>query len=131
MNTRRAGLATARSARRTSLDGAHKTAMDAAIDNALSDAFYDTYPEADDCETQEILESAEQFRSEYAEFRDYLRRPVGETVARFCELLNLDPTCCIKDGEAWMFRSPPHEYETTRHCKTGAPIWPTPTDPPP
>lgn len=134
VNTRRAGLATARSARRASLDEAHKTAMDAAIDGALSDAFFDVYPEypePNDHEPEEVLEAAERFRSEYAEFRDYLRRPVGETVARFCEILNLDPTCCIKDGETWMFRSPPHEYETTRDCKTGAPIWPTPTDPPP
>ena len=131
VNTRRAGLATARSARRTSLDEAHKTAVDAAIDDALSDAFYDAYPETDDCEPQEILEAAERFRSEYNEFRDYLRCPVGETVARFCEILNLDPTCCIKDGETWMFRSRPYEFETTRDCKTGAPVWPTPTDPSP
>ena len=124
VNTRRADLATARSAKRTELDEQHKTAKDGAIDAALSDAFLDAYPEPDSRELEEVLFTAEAFRSEYDEFRDYLKRPVGETVARFCEILNLDPTCCIRQGETWMVRRRHQEHETTRDLVSGAPVWP-------
>ena len=69
------------------------------------------------------MSNAEQFRSEFDEFRDYLNQPVGETVARLCATLRLDPTSCVDDGGTWMVRSPPHEHEAPRNPITGSPIW--------
>jgi hypothetical protein len=97
--------------------------MDEAIDAALSDAFCDAYPEPEAGELDEVLSAAENLRSEFDEFRDYVDRPVGETVAKICAILRLDPTSCIQDGETWMVRRPPHEYETARDPKTGGPDW--------
>ena len=119
---RRTGLAAARSARRASLDEAHKTAVDDAIEYALADAFCGVYPEPDGDELDMVRSAAEDFRWEFDEFRDYLDRPVGETVARLCAKLNFDPTSCIDDDGTWMVRCPPQERKTARNPITGAPV---------
>ena len=120
---RRTGLAAARSARRAVLDEAHKTAVDNAIDYALGDAFCGVYPEPDGDELDKVRSAAEDFRWEFDEFRDYLDRPVGETVARLCARLNLDPASCIDDGGTWMVRCPPRQPENARNPRTGSPDW--------
>ena len=43
--------------------------------------------------------------------RGYLDRPVGETVARLCAALGLDPEACEPDGDAWRVRRPPLNFE--------------------
>ena len=131
VNTRRAGLTTARSTRRAALDKAHKGAMDEAIIIAVIDAFCDAHPEAEAAEVEAIVESAENFRSEYDEFRNYLDRPVGETVARLCALLRLDPTSCVLQDGAWMVRHPSFVHVTTRNPTTGAADWSVAAGPPP
>ena len=119
---RRTGLAAARAARRAALDEAHKTAVDDAIDYALADAFCGVHPEPDGDELDKVQSVAEDFRWEFDEFRDYLDRPVGETVARLCAKLNFDPTSCIDEGGTWMVRCPPQERKTARNPMTGAPV---------
>ena len=121
----------ARSARRAALTETHRRAVNARIEGAISDAFFDTDPKRDVRELQNVLNAMENYRSEYDEFRDYLKRPIGETVAGLCALLKLDPTSCIKQGETWMVRRRDLEHEAIRNPIFGAPIWPTPTDPPP
>jgi hypothetical protein len=119
VDTRRAGLAAARSARRAMLGAAHKAAMDKAIDAALTDSFQDVYaePEADELTT--VLAAAENLRCEFDEFRDYLDRPVGETVAKLCAILRLDPTSCVRDGETWKVRRRPRWQNPRRDPLTG------------
>ncbi len=117
----RAGLIAARSARRVAQGAAHEAAMDEAINAALSDAFEDVYAEAETSELAEVLSAAENLRSEFDEFRDYLKRPVGETVAKLSALLGLDPTSCVQDGETWKVRRSSPSYQVPRDPLTGAP----------
>ena len=119
--SRRSGLSAARAARRVTLDKAHMGAMDEATTLAVIDAYCDVYPEAEAEDVEAMVTAAENFRSEFDEFREYHKRPVGETVARLCEILNFDPTSCIKDGETWMVRSPPPACGPRRDPKTGRP----------
>ncbi len=43
--------------------------------------------------------------------RGYLDRPVGETVAKLCATLGLDPEACERGGETWRIRRPPLDFE--------------------
>jgi hypothetical protein len=43
--------------------------------------------------------------------RGYLDRPVGETVARLCAAMGLDPEACEPDGETWRVRRPVLNFE--------------------
>ena len=45
------------------------------------------------------------------EFRGWLDRPVGETVARLCAAVDLDPDSCALVGETWRVRRPPRDFE--------------------
>ncbi len=44
-------------------------------------------------------------------FRGWLDRPVGETVARLCAAVDLDPDSCARVGDAWRVRRPPRDFE--------------------
>ena len=129
LDVRRSGLTAARSARRSALARSQKTAVDKAIDAALSDAFVDVHLEHEAGELEEVLASAERLRSEFEEFRDYVERPAGETVARLCAILRLDPTCCVKDGGTWMIRRSRYTFEGPRDPMTGVPDWDVDADP--
>jgi hypothetical protein len=53
------------------------------------------------------------------EFRDFLDRPVGETIARLCKTLGLDPALCVRDGDGWKVRREPFPFE----LKPPSPSW--------
>ena len=55
------------------------------------------------------------------ECKDYLGRPVGETVAKLCAAVGLDPALCVLDGETWKARRLPHPFEAARQAKTPQP----------
>ena len=98
--------------RRAASKAAHKTAVDEAIVFGLHDAW------AADCPDEEyhdlcdrLLEDAQEYLGDADEMRGYLDRPVGETVARLCAALGLDPDACEPDGETWRIRRPPLDFE--------------------
>ena len=98
--------------RRATREAAHKTAVGNAIINGLHDAW------AADCsDTQyndladRLLDDAHEYLGDADEMRGYLDRPVGETVARLCAALGLDPEACEPDGETWRIRRPPLDFE--------------------
>ncbi len=45
------------------------------------------------------------------EFRDFLDRPVGETVSRLCRALGVDCGLCVPDGDGWKVRRAPFPTE--------------------
>ena len=60
----------------------------------------------------------------------YLDRPVGETVAKLCAALGLDPQACEPDGDAWRVRRPPIDFELRieeKARKYGASLPPSPS----
>ena len=86
--------------------------MGNAIINGLHDAW------AADCSDTEyndladrLLDDAREYLVDADEMRGYLDRPVGETVARLCAALGLDPDACESDGETWRVRRPPLDFE--------------------
>ena len=60
------------------------------------------------------MEDAEEYLGDADEMRGYLDRPIGETVARLCAALGLDPEACESDGETWRVRRPPARIRTVR-----------------
>ena len=50
------------------------------------------------------MEDAQEYLGDADEMRGYLDRPVGETVAKLCAALGLDPEACAPDGAAWRVR---------------------------
>ena len=48
------------------------------------------------------------------EHRNWLKRPVGETVAMLCKSLGLSPEACIQRDGQWLVRRTPTTYETLR-----------------
>ena len=123
----RAGLTTDRSSRRAKQAEDHAVAVKGAIDSALVGAYHtganlpDFDPEEDphtadlrEFEEQEMLRDAEDLFGDLDEYGDWLNRPVGETVARLCVALGLEPDSCIKHGDKWMVRRPDTEYEIIR-----------------
>jgi hypothetical protein len=110
------GLAVERAARREQRAQDHKTAVDEEIDLALTDAFTEMYGDGDD-ETDagdklccEMLADREDLLRDLDEFKDYLDRPVGETVAALCVALGLAADTCVKDGDTWVLKRPPSAY---------------------
>ncbi len=112
MKARREKLITDRAERRATREAAHKTAVDEAIVGGLHDAW------AADCSDDEyhdlcdrLLDDAQEYLGDADEMRGYLDRPVGETVAKLCAALGLDPQACEPDGDAWRVRRPPLDFE--------------------
>jgi hypothetical protein len=98
-----------------------------AIDDALTDAFTIMYGDGDD-ETDagdalchEMLGEKEDLLADLDEFKDYLRRPVGETIARLCVALGLDPDTCVRDGDRWRVKRPPTAYARFRETRAAPP----------
>jgi hypothetical protein len=112
VKARREKLITDRAERRATRAAAHKTAVDEAIIEGLHDAY------AADCSDDEyhnlaerLLDDAQEYLGDADEMRGYLDRPVGETVARLCAAMGLDPEACETDGDTWRVRRPPLDFE--------------------
>ncbi len=98
--------------RRKERAAAHKSEVDEAIVGGLHDAW------AADCSDAEyrdlcdrLLDDAQEYLGDADEMRGYLDRPVGETVARLCAALGLDPAACESDGDTWRVRRPALDFE--------------------
>ena len=112
VKVRREGLITQRAERRATLDAAHKSAKSEAILYGLHDAYAASTPDAEYQEQVErLMEDVQEYLGDPDEMRGYLDRPVGETVARLCAAMGLDPEACESDGETWRVRRPPTEFE--------------------
>jgi hypothetical protein len=149
VKARREGLITERAARRAANTAAHQTAVDDAIIGGLHDAYTSTCPDAEYHDLSErLLDDAREYLEDADEMRGYLDRPVGETVARLCAAMGLDPEACEPDGETWRVRRPVLNFELRleeRARKYGVPPpapsgegqdaehpgWGSPADPPP
>jgi hypothetical protein len=112
VKARRQRLVTDCAERRAARAAAHKTAVGEAIMEGLHDAY------AADCSDDEyhelaerLLDDAKEYLDDADEMRGYLDRPVGETVARLCAAMGLDPDACEPDGDAWRVRRPPLDFE--------------------
>ena len=111
VKTRRAGLFTQRARRRADLDQAHRGAVNETIDEILEEAISEDFPDLK-CEGAErLLSDLQDLLFDADEFRDYLQRPIGETIAKLCTTLGLDPDFCVQDGETWMVRRAPYSFE--------------------
>ena len=112
VKVRREGLITQRAERRATLDAAHKSAKSEAILYGLHDAYAASTPEVEYKEQVErLMEDVQEFLGDPDEMRGYLDRPVGETVARLCAALGVDPDTCTLDDGAWTVVCPPSVFE--------------------
>ena len=112
----RAGLFTERAERRATRSAAHENAVKDAITEGLHDAYAATCPDAEYNDLADrLLEDAREYLGDADEMRGYLDRPVGETVAKLCAALGLDPEACElasePGGETWIVRRPPLDFE--------------------
>lgn len=108
VGARRTGLIAERASRRAAAGAAHHEAKDRAIRAAVEDAIIDTFAADEPDESiDELTCDMEELLCEADDFSDYLQRPVGETVARLCQALGLDPRWAIEGGEGWVVKSPP------------------------
>jgi hypothetical protein len=99
-------------ARRATRGEAHRAAKTEAILDGLHDAYAASTPEADYEERVDtLMEDAREHLLDADDLRDWLDRPVGETVARLCAALGLDPDACAREDGAWRIRRPPTEFE--------------------
>ena len=112
VKARREKLITDGAERRATRAVAHKDNVDEAIMEGLHDAY------AADCSEDEyqtlaerLLDDAREYLGDADEMRGYLDRPVGETVAKLCAAMGLDPEACEPDGETWRIRRPPLDFE--------------------
>ncbi len=111
LRTGRADLLTERAARRSKADEDHREFKRAAIDAGFKDALAETRPDRDDEASECLLMDMDELLEDADEFRGFLDRPVGETIARLCETLGLDPALCVRDGDGWKLRRDPYLYE--------------------
>ena len=120
LERRRAGLVAERASRRARRGEDHKRAVVEAIDDALTDAFTQMYGDGEaetdegDALCREMLIDKEDLLSDLGEFKDYLDRPIGETVAKLCVELGLPADTCVKQGDAWLVKRPPTPYRIFR-----------------
>ena len=134
VKTRRAGLFTQRVHRRTKLDWDHESDMDEAIEDTLTGALGEDLADFEGPEACRLRKEARELLQDADEFRDYLSRPVGETIAKLCAVLGLDPDYCVRDGETWKVRRGPYLFEETRDAKrrqSAAPLADVQSTPPP
>jgi hypothetical protein len=112
VKARRETLITDRAERRAARTAAHETAVDDAIIGGLHDAYASTCPDAEFHDLSDrLLDDAREYLVDADEMRGYLDRPVGETVARLCAAMGLDPEACESDGETWRVRRPTLNFE--------------------
>ena len=123
VKTRRASLVTERAARREQQTRDHKRSVNDEIDDALTDAFTVMYGDGDaetdegDALCREMLADKENLLVDFEVFKDWLTRPVGETVAMLCVALGLPADTCVREGDIWLARRAPSPYETFRETR--------------
>ena len=111
---RREGLLAERVRRRADRAADHVGAKTDAVLDGLADAYA---ADTSDAEYNDHIDNLMADAKEYLgdadadEFRGWLDRPVGETVARLCAAVDLDPDSCALVGEAWRVRRPPRDFE--------------------
>ena len=129
VKVRRDGLIAERAGRRAARSEAHEAAKKEAVLYGFHDAYAGSTPETEYAEVIErLMEDTEEYLGDADEFRGYLDRPVGETVAKLCAALGLDPDACALDGETWRVRRAPTEFErllAERALKFGKPPSPS------
>ena len=111
---RREGLLAERVRRRADRAAAHVDAKTDAVLCGLADAYAaDTTDAEYNGHIDNLMADAQEYigDADADEFRGWLDRPVGETVARLCAALDLDPDSCARVGEAWRVRRPPRDFE--------------------
>ncbi len=111
---RREGLLADRVNRWADRATAHVSAKTDSVLDGLADAYA---ADATDAEYNDHIDDLMADARDYLddadadEFRGWLDRPVGETVARLCAAVDLDPDSCAPVGEAWRVRRPPRDFE--------------------
>ena len=112
VKARREGLITERAERRAARLAAHRAAVGDEIIEGLHDAWAATCPDAEYNDVADrLLDDAREYLDDADEMRGYLDRPIGETVAKLCAAMGLDPDACESDGETWRVRRPPLDFE--------------------
>jgi hypothetical protein len=113
-SARREGLLADRARRRAERAAVHKRAKTDAVLEGFADAFAADTPDAEyHAHVDDLMADAETYLddADADEFRGWLDRPVGETVARLCAAVNLDPDSCTRVGETWRVRRAPRDFE--------------------
>jgi hypothetical protein len=111
---RREGLQADRTRQRADRAAAHQSAKTAAVLDGLADAYAaDTTDAEYNDHIDDLMADARDYLddADADEFRGWLGRPVGETVARLCAAVDLDPDSCALVGDAWRVRRPPRDFE--------------------
>jgi len=111
---RREGLLAERVRRRADRAASHVSAKTDAVLCGLADAYAaDTTDAEYNGHIDDLMADAEEYLgdADADEFRGWLDRPVGETVARLCAAVELDPDSCALVGETWRVRRPPRDFE--------------------
>ena len=111
---RREGLLAERVRRRADRAAAHESAKTDAVLCGLADAYAaDTTDAEYNGHIDDLMADAAEYLgdADADEFRGWLDSPVGETVARLCAALDLDPDSCARVGETWRVRRPPRDFE--------------------
>ena len=112
VKVRREGLITERAERRAARLAAHQTTVGDEIIEGLHDAWAATCPDEEYHDVADrLLDDAREYLDDVDEMRGYLDRPIGETVAKLCAAMGLDPEACESDGETWRVRRPPRDFE--------------------
>lgn len=118
----RAGLTAQRATNISRKQAEHRTAMEDAVRHAMEDVYYAADPQGRDDEGPEgeavenLLDDVLEHLEDVDEFSDYLDRPIGETVAKLCAAIGLEPDSCLFDGEAWTIRRPTYEFDVARQA---------------
>ena len=111
---RREGLLADRTRRRAERAADHVSAKTDAVLDGLADAYAaDTSDAEYNDHIDDLMADARDYLddADADEFRGWLDRPVGETVARLCAAVNLGPDSCARVGDAWRVRRPPRDFE--------------------
>ncbi len=125
LSTRRTGLVVKRAAYHDAFNITRFEDMEEAVTDTFCDALGEDLPDLESDEGKALLIDLKERLSDSDEFSDFLDRPVGETVAKLCAAMGLDPTLCILDGETWKVRRGPYAFDA-RQAKAGPSIPPSP-----
>jgi hypothetical protein len=111
VKTGRGRLAGERAARRAKRQADHRKDKHAAIERGFFDAVAEDRPDLEGEAAERLTDEMDELLYDCDEFRDFLDRPVGETIARLCKTLGLDPALCVRDGDGWKVRREPFPFE--------------------
>lgn len=109
LGRRRGSLGEKRAARREKARADHEEAKTEAIEMCISDAVDSRLDEVGETDEpnengdigEALRAAADEWLTCSGEFDGYLQRPVGETVARLCEALGLDPDWSVETEAGW------------------------------